>query len=286
MPKTSSASIMEKFGENSSPSVFTFKYAGREPLTTAELLLQRPELTDLYVYDICLTTGSLLYSCAGGIGITKEPFIVDMHRFIKTSTCVHALKSFFKADFGNYYTRRKYYMARERFNELGLVGGLSSAESARLYLLWSGGGFKHRYRGRGYDALYAPTSIDYEGLAQTSRLSREKNLLFRREDLSTFSEGIINDNVFVHMYLPSEFGVYGAGFKWNEREMEKYVRVVRELGSFGYKVCVSGLFERRGKIFRDYRELFPEFDHLVLPGFKVSELTFEPKFSEIHLFNF
>lgn len=286
MPKTSSASITERPGENSSPRAFTFKYAGRESLTVGELLLQRPELTDLYVYDTCLTTGSLLYSCAGGIGITKEPFIVDMHRFIKTSTCVQALRSFFEADFAGYYTRRKYHAARERFNELGLTGGLSSAESARLYLLWSGGGFKQRYRGRGYEALYAPTSIDYEGLAQASRQSREKNLLFRREDFSTMAESIINDNVFVYMHLPAEFGVYGAGFKWSEKVLSDYVRIANEFATLGHKVCVSALFERRGMIFRDYRDLFPDFHHLVIPGFKVSELTFNPEFSEIHLFNF
>lgn len=286
MLKTSSAFTTEKPGENSNLRAFTFRYAGREPLTVPELLIQRPELTNLYVYDTCLTTGSLLYSCAGGVGITREPFIVDMHKFIKTSTCVQALRSFFEEDFGGFYTRRKYHEARGRFNELGLTKELSSAESARLYLLWSGGGFKQRYRGRGYEALYAPTNIDYEGLALASRQSREKNLLFRGEDFSTMSESIINDNVFVYMHLPAEFGVYGAGFKWSEKALFNYIRIANEFATLGHKVCVSALFERRGMIYRDYRDLFPAFRHLVIPGFKVSELTFSPEFSEIHFFNF
>lgn len=286
MTKTSSASTTEKPGENSSHKAFTFRYAGRESLTVDGLLLQRPELASFYVYDTCLTTGSLLYSCAGGIGVTKEPFVVDMHRFIKTSTCVSALRSRFEADFGGYYTRRRYHQAREKFNELVGASGPSSVDSAKLYLLWVGGGFKQRYRGSGYDASYSPTSVDYASLAQASRLCREKNLLFRREDFSTMSESIINDNVFLYMYLPSEFGVYGAGFKWSESVLGDYIRVANEFAALGHKVCVSALFEKRGMVFRDYRDYFPGFHHLVVPGFKVSELTFTPEFSEIHLFNF
>jgi hypothetical protein len=266
--------------------MFTFKYSGRELLTTTQLLETRPDLKDLYVYDTTLTTGSLLYSCSGGVGITKEPFIVDMHKLIKTSTCVSSLRSVMDSEFGGAYTRRKYLSSRERFNEKGAWELTSSSERATLYLLWVAGGFRHRYRDRGYDAPYSPSSIDYEGLATASRQSREKNLLFRREDFSTMSESIINDNIFVHLYLPTEFGVYGAGFRWNVRTLETYVRIANELGSLGHKVCVSALFERRGRIFRDYRNYFPTFHHLVLPGFKVSELTSKPEYSEIHFFNF
>jgi hypothetical protein len=255
-------------------------------LTTDELLLQRPELVNLYVYDVCLTTGSLLYSCAGGIGVTKEPYVVDMHKFIKTSTCVKTVKFFFEQDFGSCYTKRKYYSSREVFNKTVKFNNPSSAESARLYLLWVGSGFKQRYRERGYDALYSPTSFTYDGLALASRQSREKNLLFRKEDFSTMAESIINDNVFLHLYLPSEFGAYGAGFKWNEKVLDTYIRVVNEFSAIGHKVCVSCLFEKRGRIFRDYRPFFPNFTHLVVPGFKVCKLTSSPEFSEIHFFNF
>lgn len=266
---------MERPGENSIPNPFTFPYAGRELLTADKLLLQRPDLRNLYVYDVNLTTGTLLYSCAGGIGVTKEPYMVDMHRFIGTSTVLGALDSSLEADFGGKWSRRSYLAARERFNN-----DPWNRRMATLYMLWAGAGFKQRYRGRGYDAQYSPTTPDYGGLAEASRQSREKNLLFRREDLSSMSESIINDNVFLHLYLPTEFGTYGSGFVWNGSALERHVRVMNEFGALGYKVCVSALFERRGRIFRDYRASFPNFHHLVVPGFKVLE------FSEMHFFNF
>lgn len=276
---------MEISGKSSNCRFFTFKYPGRELLTTEALLHQRQELQQLYVYDATLTTGSLMYSCAGGIGITKEPFVVDMHKFIGMPYCVKVLRSTFREDFGERYTKARYFLVRERFNEKALFS-LSQIWSARLYLLWGGSGFDQRYKRRGYNASYSPTFVDYDGLAEASRRSREKNLLFRKEDFHTMSESILNDNVFLHAYFPAEYGVYGAGFKWSRDTLADYVRAINELGSFGHKVCVSALFERRGRIFRDYRKLFPGFSDIVIPGFKVSELIATPSFSEMHLFNF
>lgn len=283
---TSSASTTEKHGENSSSDPFTFRYPGRELLTTSSLLEERPELASMYVYDTTLTTGSLLYSCAGGIGVSREPFMVDMHRFIKTSSAELTLKSLFEKEYGGAYTKRKFYAARARFNEEDRKNDLSAQRSARLYLLWGGAGFKHRYREKGYDSAYNPTMLDYDGISMASRQSREKNLLFRKEGFSTLSESIINENMFIHIYLPAEFGAYGPGFVWNERALGNYARIANEFRLLGHKVCVSALFERRGRIFRDYRDYFQKFEHIVVRGFKVSKLTFEPDFSEIHFFNF
>ncbi len=285
MLKTSSASTTEKLGGHLSPNPPTFKYPGRESLTVDKLLQAKPNLRGLFVYDVCLTNGSLLYSSAGGIGVTKEPYIVEMHKFIKSSAAVHALKSAFEKEFSSQFTKRKFYALRERMNEGGMESD-SLDTWAKLYLLWCGSGFRHRYRGRGYDGLYQPTSLNYEALTTASRQSREKNLLFRKEDFYSLSESIINENVVVYLYVPSEFGAYGAGFKWSKERLSYYVRMINEFHELGHKVCVSAMFEKRGRVFREYSSLFPNFDHLVAQGVKVSELTSESDFSEIHFFNF
>ncbi len=245
----------------------------------------RPELLDLYIYDIGLTTGTMLYSCAGGIGVTREPYIVDMHRFLRAPTALGAIEESFRLRFGKHFLRRRYLTLREEFNlRSDKISSMGSC--ADLYLLWAGSGFTHRYRGKGYDGLYLPTSLDLRSIGNASRLSREKNLLFRKEDFSTLSESIINENVVVYCHFPTEFGTYGAGFRWNDRVLKSYVRILREFHELGRKVCVSATYEKRGELFREYKEMFPEFDHLIVPGFKVSELTFESQTSEIYLFNF
>ena len=242
-------------------------------------------MKDLYIYDVNLSTGTLLYSCAGGVGVTKEPYMVDMHKFIRSANCAQVLEQAFRDRFGTCFLRRRFMVLKEEFNQRD-VKLRSLADCADLYLLWMGGGFTQRYRDRGYDALYHPSSADLELIRGASRLSREKNLLFRKEDFHSMSESIINENVVVYCHFPAEFGDYGPGFKWSEGVMRRYVRILTEFHRFGYKVCVSALHERRGSVFRSYRKLFPDFDHLVVPGFKVSELTFESQSSEIYLFNF
>jgi hypothetical protein len=253
---------MEKLGERLSSDLLTFKYPGRESLTVNQLLEAKPSLRGLYVYDVCLTTGSLLYLSAGGIGVTREPYIVDMHKFIKSSSAIGSLKNVFLREFDNRFTKGRFDNLKKTMNG-GLIGSISLESQAKLYLLWCGSGFKHRYRGLGYDSQYQPTLPNYEALALASRQSREKNLLFRREDFCSFSESIINEN-----------------------RLSSYVRVVNEFHELGHKVCVSALFQKRGLVFRDYVALFPHFEYLITPGFKVSKLTSEPGFSEIHFFNF
>jgi len=108
---------MEKTGEKLNSDIFTFKYPGREPLLVEEFLSLRPDILDLYIYDVGLSSGQLLYRCKGGIGVTKERFIVDMHKSLSIPTFSTVLKELYSEIFGNSPTRRKYISLRKKFNE-------------------------------------------------------------------------------------------------------------------------------------------------------------------------
>ncbi len=270
---------MVKLGERL--SLKPFKYPGREARTISSLLDQKPELKSLYIYDILLSSGELLYSCAGGIGVTEEKYIVDMHKFISRPVSVGLLKRTIPSQ----YTRRKYNTLRERFNERTLRVS-TWTHCSELYSLWLGSGFSHRYRNLGYDGSYLPSTVDYETLEICSQVSRDKRLIFRQEGLSKFSDSIITDQTVVYAHLPSVFGRYGANFLWNEKALETTVRIFRELYELGYKVCISSQYERRGLLCTDLTERLPFLSHITIPQFKVSELTFENSNSEIYFFNF
>lgn len=277
---------MVKSGEKLNSNFLTFRYPGREPTTVKSFLNLRPDLYSLYIYDINLTTGTLLYSCAGGIGITKEPYIVDMHKFLKASTSVSAIKEVFKKRFGTKFLKPRYSSLCEVFNDRFGNKLNSITECAELYLLWVASGFTHRYKKRGYDSPYFPTSLDLKFVEAASLISRRKNLLFRKEDLLTLSESIINENVVVYCHLPTEFGKYGAGFRWNEETLDFYIKTLKEFDELGRKVCISATYKKYGRIYRDYISMFPTFNHVIIPRFKVSQLTPESQTSEIYLLNF
>lgn len=265
--------------------MFTFKYPGREPKTINEFLLEREEIKEYYIYDINLTTGSLLYNCKGGIGVTREPYIVKMHKWIKTSTVKSTLEGSYQTRYRNDIGKWKYIKLKERFNEYN--NKLESWEQcAELYLLWAGSNFTHRYRKKGYDGIFFPTKLDIDGLVEASKISREKNLLFRDENIFSFKESIINDNVIIYAHLPREFGKFGAGWIWNQYKLNTYIRVLSELTKFNYKILLSAQFELRGKIELDYRNYFSNFDYVVIPEFKVSKSILGTSNSEIYLYNF
>lgn len=272
---------MEKAGENLTDELFTFRYPGREPRFLDGFISKKPEILDYLIYDVNLTTGRLLYLSKGGMGVTREPYIVRMHQWIKTSTVRHALEGLCERGSSKW----RFMKSRERFNERPTKLG-SWADCAELYLLWLESNFTHRYRLNGYEGSYLPSKLKLDQLLNASQVSREKDLLFREEDLFSFKENVITDDMIVYSHLPREFGKFGAGWVWSRSNLEKFVRVVLEFASFGRKILISAQFEVRGRVELDYRECFPDFDYIIVPEFKDSSSFLGSKNSEIYLFNF
>lgn len=265
--------------------IFTFKYPGREPKYIDRFLQERPDILDYYIYDINLTTGILLYLSKGGIGATKEPYIARMHKWINTSTVKSTLEEVYKSRFRDDIGKWRYNKLKEQFNEY--PEKLENwTQCAELYLLWVGSNFTHRYRLCGYDGVFFPTKLKTTELINASRISREKNLLFREEDLFSFKESIINENVVVYAHLPREFGMFGAGWVWNEDNLKRFTRVISEFSISGKKILISAQFELRGRVELDYRQYFPQFNHLIIPEFKETKRFLGSSNSEIYLFNF
>lgn len=264
---------------------FTFKYPGREPKYLDNFLLERPDILDYYIYDINLTTGNLLYLSKGGIGATKELYIARMHEWIKTSTVKSTLEHAYKTRFRDDIGKWRYIKLKERFNEY--PDKLANwGQCAELYLLWVGSNFTHRYRTDGYDGIFFPTQLKTDQLLSASLKSREKNLIFREDDLFSFKESIINDNVIVYSHLPREFGTFGAGWVWNKNNLQRFTRVISEFSTSGKKILISAQFELRGRVELDYREYLPSFNYVVIPEFKESKSFLGSSNSEIYLFNF
>lgn len=274
---------MERIG-TTTMKYLTFKYPCRQPDMINGLLKYRPDLKEYYIYDTSLTSGDLLYQCKGGIGVTKEPYIVGMHNFIRSSTA----KSNLKETWDELYpsgrpSKWKYMKARERFNERyqHLLDSRSHRDYAELYCLWASSSFSHRYKQNGYDGLFFPTKINFDAFNRVSDLCREKTIVFKKEKLFDINKDILNENVVIYFHFPSSYGVYGAGFYWTEKLFTEAISFINEYSSMGYKVCASAQFYSRGKMLVNYPKLFPDnFYALELEKFK------DRNSSEIYLLNF
>jgi hypothetical protein len=265
---------------------FTFKYPGREPKSTEQFLSSREDIRSMYIYDLLLSTGGLMYSCAGGIGITKEPHIVDMHLAIKAATFATGVKEKLSSHFKNGFTRPSYLRLRETFN-LNSRRLKNLADCINLYSLWICSNFTHKYKLGAYDGIYLPSVPSFSEIKTAGLLSREKNLLFRKENFYSFSESIINDNVVLYAHLPDSFGRYGNGFVWNKSLLAEIASMLNELSDLGYKVCVSAKNSTLGVPSpTPYADLFPTLPVIIIEEFKVSELTSSAVESDIYLLNF
>jgi hypothetical protein len=277
---------MEKLGKNLNCDFFTFRYPGREPRSVPLFLQSRPDVKNLFIYDLCLTTGTLLYSCAGGIGVTKERHIADMHSSIKAGTFSSSVETYLCTQFKHGFNKRVYTRLRERYNG-SFKKPQSILECTKLYSLWLCSNFSHKYGpSGGYNGNYLPRGIDFSLLKNASNVSKQKNLLFRNEDLFSFPESIINENLVLYFHLPDCYGKYGVNFYWNKKIFKEAVQIIKELGQFGYKICVSASYLKRGKVPTDYRHIFPELSNVYIEQFKVSKLDPEFVYSDIYLLNF
>lgn len=266
---------------------FTFNYPGREAKSIQKFLYLNPEIKDKYIYDLTLSSGSLLYSCRGGIGATKEPYILEMHKWIKTSTLRRTLISTYDQNFKTGgFTRWKYLMLKEKFNSREFKIN-SWGKCAELYLLWASTNYAHRYTdSQSYLGGFCPTPLNLAGLEAASSLSKSKNISFKPEDIFTFNEGAITSDMVVYVHFPSAYGNYGAGWLWSKSLLGTYVRLFKELDSLGVRVLVSSKLESRARVGHDPRHHFPDFNYEIIQTQNGNAKTIGSKDSEIYLSNF
>lgn len=278
---------MDIIGENSSHNFFTFKYPGRESKYTKEFIKYKPSILDKYIYNINVTSAELLYFCKGGLGITKEPYIIEMHKYISKRNFPRTLKETFNKNFGREFGKWKYHALRDRFSWITNKAS-TMTECAELYCLWAASNFTHRYKKLGYNAVYLPTKINYEGIKKAGEISREKQLIFRKDDVFSMAESIITPEVVLYTHIPYHFSKYGCEFYWNKKALSKTIKIINEFNDLGHKVLVSMQYKKRGLSadYDDFRKSLSNYSHVVFPQVKDIKYDIELDNSEIYFFNF
>lgn len=221
-------------------------YPGRSPKTIHEFLEIRSDIRNMYVYDVLLSSGEMIYACAGGIGITKERYITDMHKFLSIAPSYKYISDVYFNVFNNTFSRGTYLRIRAAFNDNPSLSCWK--DHAILYCLWASSSFRHKYLGRGYNARFSPREINIENIEYFSNISRNKKILFRKEDFNSLSESIIHDGVVIYAHLPNSFGKYGCDFFWNKQSEYRLLRNLTELGDMGYKFCVSADYSLKSRL--------------------------------------
>lgn len=278
---------MDILGENLNPSFFTFRYPGRESKYIKEFIAHRPDILDKYIYDINISTGALLYSCKGGIGVTKERYIIEMHKYIAKKNFPRLLRETMSKNFGKKFGKWKYHALRDKFSWIEKKGS-TMVECAELYCLWAASNYAHRYKKLGYNAIYFPTSVNFEGIKAAGELSRNKQLIFRKDNTFTMSESIITPEVVLYAHIPYHFSKYGCEFYWNQKTLSQIIKIINEFNELGHKVLVSMQYHKRGLEgeYANLKKSLSSYSHKVFPEVKDKKYDIELDNSEIYFYNF
>ncbi len=236
----------------------TLRYPGRGVLTADKFLDLRPDIRQSPIYDLQLSTGDLLYRCAaGGVGVTKEKHIPQLHSFLQNKNSVSIIETMWKDELKAGECDKSFTAAKAKFNSK--TPRLASwSDCARLYCLLIGSGYSHLYSNKSFVGSYFPYNPDFISLRQFSELSRANKLEFDTTDMFSFKEQEVSKNTVIHLHIPHKFGVYGLGYVWSKRKLKTIRSVFNDLDELGYRICVSALYQKRNYLVHG-EDLFPSF---------------------------
>ena len=262
-----------------------FKYPGRGVLTAEKFLQHRPDIANLKIYDLQLSTGDLLYRCApGGIGVTKEKFIPQLHAFFQRKNCISVLEEMWTKEFKCGDSEILFINSRSLFNSK-MPRIQSWSDCARLYCLLASSGYNHNYYNKSFTASYFPYNIDFDELETLSIQSRDKKLQFDTTDMLSFREKEVDKSTIIYMHIPFKYGRYGLGYVWSKRKLKTIQTVLNDLDQLGYRICVSALYEKRNALIHD-EEMFPSFHKDIIIHQNDEKYGLTRRTSEIYYTNF
>lgn len=261
------------------------KYPGRQTHTVDSYLQLRPDIKEMRVYDLQLSTGDLLYRCgAGGVGVTKEKHIPHLHAFIQKKNSISIIQEMWREEFKEGECEKAYYAARSVFNSKR-PRLTTWNDCARLYCLLTASGHTHIYQNKAFFASHFPYKLDLAHLSKHSEMSRTRELEFDTTDMFSFREQELDTSTLIYLHLPYRYGKYGLGYVWSKRKLLTIQRVFTELHELGYRICVSALYEKRGYIVHP-ENLFPSFHRDIITHCNDQKYGLTRVTSEIYYTNF
>lgn len=226
-----------------------------------------PEINLMKIMGIDVASADLLYA-SRSTSLTlcsTERYMLELHKFLTLRPAHRYLKETWEGVFDNgrdWYKRCRLLAA---YNNSSRPKRLQKWNDLSIYYcLLAMSSFRVSYSGGSLIGENDPTTPDYEEIREHYLRTVGKTISYRKRNIFTLPMREIDGNTLLYFHIPSQYGTYGNVYRWTKKEMEFMVREMTSLATEGYKVCVSGLYERRGIKLYDYESLFaPDLFHPV-----------------------
>ena len=273
---------MEERGEGLNKAVLP--YPGREllPQSKSAFFALKSGIKSRYIYDLGLSTGEVLYECAGGMGISEEKYIIQLHELLRMGYAESLIHEVFEKDFKGKWGPAKFKRLKREVN-LSLSNP-SKRIIAKLYCLLACSGFRHKFdRFNNFAGDYFPHALDTVNLNVLNKKLINSDFILKPGKFYSLDKNLLTKQSVIHFHMPNSMGKYGQKFIWNLNKKLNVLDYFDYLNEQKIDFLLTSRFISRGRKDQILDSWSKRYDTLVLPEFK-EKSSFQS--SDIFITNF
>lgn len=250
---------------------------GRSTRTHLQFFDQYPDISAMRIVGIDVGTANFMYASGSPdlVLCASERYWLELHKLLLLAPAHRYIRECWeeKFDSGQDWIRRCKVLSA--YNNLRRGKILNNWDDvATLYCLMAMSGFSYTYKKWQLIGEHAPIEPDYEGIRYWANSNKGREVKFYRSNIYNFPIGKLDDNSLLYLHLPDHFAHYGCGYSWTRRKLEFISKELNSLAAEGYKICVSALHTRWGRVVNNYSEYFdPQHFVPVLKACEDTDLT-------------
>ena len=191
-----------------------------------------------YIYDLGLSTGELLYESAGGMGVSENIRIIQLHDLIKKPYAEELIREEFENTFKGQWGKAKFYRIRRDTNQE--LKDPSRRTIAKLYCLLASSGFRYKFDKFGnFKGDYFPHSLDTSEIILNNKILINSDFLLKHGKYDSFDKHLLTKKSLVYFHIP---------FPWTKLKKDNLFNYFDLLNAEGVDFLISGRLTHRGKV--------------------------------------
>lgn len=253
-------------------------FPGRTTFAHERFLSDFPEIHSMSIIGVDVTSADLMYSSHSKrlIFCSGEKYMLELHRFLSVVPSYRYVREKWENEFSSGQNWQHRCRALASFNSRKRSKILRNwMDMSTYYCILCMSSFNVHYKRWKLVGEHIPCTPDYESIHSHAIKNASRILQYKRCEINTLPTTRIDNNTLIYFHIPHQYGYYGHTYQWNKSRL---LHTLNELSTFaqeGYRVCISGLYDRRGLRMYKYEDLIPSelFYPVFYPELKANRST-------------
>lgn len=258
---------MVETGESSNKPILP--YPGRQLISESKEAFfgLKSGIKGRYIYDLGVATGEMLYEGSGGMGISQDKYILELHGLMRMPYAESLIHETFEKYFSNQWGPNKFYRLRSEVNRE--LKNPSKRTMAKLYCLMACSGFRHNFDKHGnFIAGYFPHFLNTSEIKLKNKKLINSDFIFKFGKFGSIDKNLLTKDSLLYFHMPLSYGKYGHKIFWDRKEKLNVMDYFDFIDSQGLNFLVSSRFFFRGKKDLDLESWSKKYFNIIVPQFK------------------